>query len=553
MASSRLPIRPSYLTASLGLALGQIFIAVSGIAVVTSTLKSEIHVLVGLGGAVVGVMAQATLARARRRGSPGPVLSSMLLALLAALWGVPEIVDAIYDPHVTGVLRWLLPSFFVVIAAHNAILLPRDETGLRVPTLFVALFHLAAVLIPTIGILSRVFEIPLTGVLATSGLLTAILGLALQANLSNIFSGLFLNIEQPFAPGEWVEVDGVLGRVEDISWRSTRFFTVDNTTLIMPNDRVAKANIVNFNRHNIDGADGFMIFESIFVHPHHDPELVLDLIRDSLAQVQPGDGRGELGGQWAGCLGCKSEGLHFRFGYSCTDRGSKTSLQSRVYSTLHRVLTNAGVSLTSGQILTVLPEEMGLNAIDVVRRTHDDYQKISSPTSNLYSESLKHEVPLRQIPLFQELSSEQRQAIASKVQRHVYSVGERVVAQGAPGDSMFVITEGVARVLIENKGGGQQEVTRLGVGDFFGEMSLLTGEARTATVTCARPLVVLEVKKDVIAPLLAESPDLADRLGQVLAERKAALQKVSESQVGGGADTESLAESLKGAILRFFG
>ena len=147
-----------------------------------------------------------------------------------------------------------------------------DNEQRNIPVLFRFLIIIILALAPVLMFLSFGFNVPLTGALATSGLLTAIIGLALQGNLSNIMSGLFLNIERPFKAGDWIMFDDQLGKIKAISWRSTRLTSIENQEIFVPNDKLAQSTVMNFaNNDPSFSKGGFVVYDSIYVHPRHDP------------------------------------------------------------------------------------------------------------------------------------------------------------------------------------------------------------------------------------------------------------------------------------------
>ncbi len=155
-----------------------------------------------------------------------------------------------------GVLWWIVPAFLVTVAIQRFVWRPAEaRTGTPVPTLlryFVAFIIFALALF---GVVAFVFDYRLTGLLATSGVLAMIIGLAVQLNITNIFAGVALNLERPFRVGDWIMIHGrtpdpdasVIGMVIDINWRTTRLKTADDTEIVIPNGVISEKTITNFN------------------------------------------------------------------------------------------------------------------------------------------------------------------------------------------------------------------------------------------------------------------------------------------------------------------
>ena len=154
------------------------------------------------------------------------------------------------------VLWWIVPAFLVTVAIQRFVWRPAEaRSGTPVPTL---LRYFVAFIIYTLaffGIVAFVFDYRLTGLLATSGVLAMIVGLAVQLNITNIFAGVALNLERPFRVGDWIMIHGrtpdpdasVIGKVIDINWRTTRLKTTDDTVIVIPNGVISEKTITNFN------------------------------------------------------------------------------------------------------------------------------------------------------------------------------------------------------------------------------------------------------------------------------------------------------------------
>lgn len=138
-------------------------------------------------------------------------------------------------------------------------------------------------------------------------------------------------------------------------------------------------------------------------------------------------------------------------------------------------------------------------------------------------------------------------ALAMSAQRSDYDQGSVLIREGDPGESLFIVVRGAVRVATRDSG-ADRRVTTLHDGEIVGEMSLLTGARRSATVTALRPTVTLEINKSGLAPILSQSPDLADQFAQMVAERKAELDEVH-----GSADWLPSAGTVANRIRAFFG
>lgn len=188
--------------------------------------------------------------------------------------------DAITDSIVLffATLWWLIPARLLAITIERFLWVPiEDRSGRRIPNV-VRLFASGSIyLLAIFGVVAFVFDQKLTSLLATSGLLAMIIGLAIQANIANIFSGIVLNIERPFKVGDWVMLGETIGQVTDITWRTMRLRTLDGHHVSIPNGQVSETMI-----HNFSAAD-MARFSAEFFLPERYPPTVIE---DSIARAE---------------------------------------------------------------------------------------------------------------------------------------------------------------------------------------------------------------------------------------------------------------------------
>jgi branched-chain amino acid transport system substrate-binding protein len=177
-----------------------------------------------------------------------PVLGSWL-----AGWTSPADLERF--ARAFDVLWWLVPAFLVTVAIQRFLWTPAEgRTGNPVPTILRWFVSFVVYVFAVFGIVAFVYDYRLTGLLATSGVLAMIIGLAVQLNITNIFAGVALNLERPFRVGDWIMVhgrtpdpdQGVIGMVVDINWRTTRLRTADDTEIVIPNGIISEKTITNF-------------------------------------------------------------------------------------------------------------------------------------------------------------------------------------------------------------------------------------------------------------------------------------------------------------------
>src|SRR5271165_6535122 len=151
-----------------------------------------------------------------------------------------------YRDLIAGALKiawWLWAAwFFVALVRAVVIFEGRPREGRLIQDILSALIYLAA----AFAIIAYVFDLPIQGLLATSGAIAIVLGLALQSSLNDVFSGLVLSLSHPYRPGDWIKFDGgTEGRIVELNWRATHVLTARQDLAIVPNSTIAKSKIVN--------------------------------------------------------------------------------------------------------------------------------------------------------------------------------------------------------------------------------------------------------------------------------------------------------------------
>ena len=428
----------------------------------------------------------------------------------------------------------------------------RLNSHLKIPEIISLSVEVLLFLVPTLFVLSGVFEFELTSILATSGILAAIIGLAIQANLSNILSGVFVNIERPFSPDEYVSINDMSGKVIDVTWRSTRIRTFENTEITIPNELVASSVINNWSRTDETNlSEGFRLFNSLSFNPKHDPRHISQLLQNALKKVKPVDGRDQLDFQWVKFSDVDEYGLKFLIGFDCTDLFMKTSQQDSVMLGLHKTLQHAGISMTVGRLYSQMDADVGLEALQS-SRVSEDFEDQFSAEFNPYNEAIKNKVLLRKVPIFMSMDDDELSLLSESCKRIHFKDGEMIIKQNEPGSSLYIVADGVVSVQLDVENGHRKIVSKLGVGDFFGEMSLMTGETRSATVSALTNSVLLEISKAVMKDLFRNNLDFYDAVSKIFAQRQNASNLLSQSKSFTQIDENDLASKFKQAILSFF-
>lgn len=461
---------------------------------------------------IAAVIAIRTLARdAQLRDDLKAALGSYLgfLVFKAAL--VP--FDPGTPPHpayraVTVV--WMLSFAFGVVrtAVSLALWAYRRFTGKSTSKILRDLTHLILYLAAAIPILKTQLSIDLTSILATSAILSVVLGLALQDTLGNLFAGLSLQSERPFDVGDFIQVGQHTGRVQQTGWRSTRIETLRHEQITLTNNTIAREAVKNFTRGGQPiGFDVF--FEASYTAP---PNEVRREALAAFAEVPL-----ILQSPAPTCRASSWENGNVKYMARCfiADYADLPNLHDELYTRLWYRFSRAGLELA-------LPQRVVRNRLPEA----DD-----APTWWALLEN---------VDVLKPFSADEREHLARSARECHYGRGERVVVEGEEGHSFYLVARGSVAVTSKTAG----ELARLSAGDHFGEMSLLTGTPRNATVVALEDSMLLEFDRHEFKRYFAAKPELMERFSAILAKRKAAIELASSNAV-----TEIGTRSEEGRIL----
>jgi small-conductance mechanosensitive channel len=389
--------------------------------------------------------------------------------------------------NAVGILWWLAAAWMLVQCL-RAFLWDGVLRGVTLPRLLTDSVAGIVWLLTLFAIVSVVFSQPVTGLLATSGVVAIVLGLALQNTLADMFSGIALNISSPFRIGDWIELDDhVEGRVVEVDWRATRIRTREDTIILIPNSQLARQRILN---------------------PYHPTKVYAARIKVRLGyEVDPLRARAILHAAALAVPRVRTEppplirawefldwGVLYDVRFHLDDFADDPDVKHEVLASIWRHLHWAGIRIA----------------------TPRQHVSLGRPRARSELPPSAPERLLGGIDLFAPLPESELAGLSSTLRRHALPAGTAAVRQDEPGDSLFIIAEGT--MVVSDRTG---IIARLGPGEVFGEMSLLTGEPRSATVTAAIDSVLYELGKADLAPVLEAHHDLAERLGEVLARRRA--------------------------------
>ncbi|MCU0690663.1 MAG: mechanosensitive ion channel family protein [Polyangiaceae bacterium] len=444
----------------------------------------------GLAAVVAGLLIPRATHR-KKMATPTLLLAGAGLAYVAGLF-LPERVE------LGKVVRLVSYALVLLSLSRTVFLLLVDSViGGRlarpVPQIFRDMMQAGIVLLAVLAFL-EIIDVSPGSLLTTSALLTAVIGLALQDTLGNLIAGLAIQFQGFIEVGDWIESDGqssLAGRVTEINWRETRLVTLDQVEVIVPNSAITRNRICNFSRPNRISRRHVEV-----MCPYHVPtHKVHEVIQSSLRDV-PGVLREPAVGIQTREFA--DSGITYRVYFHIDKFSLHSQIESDVRDRIWYALQRASVDIPF-PIRTVYMAK--------------------APEATTHSFREERLSSLQQVDFLRPLPITTLERLAASASRRLYAHGEVLIRQGDEGDALFILRHGEVSVLVGREGGSTAEVARLERGAFFGEMSLMTGERRSATVRATSDCEVLVVSKQDLRPILEESPALVEVIGAVLAER----------------------------------
>lgn len=364
--------------------------------------------------------------------------------------------------------------------------------------------------------------------LATSALVTMVLGLSLQDTLGNLFAGLAIQAQRPFQLGDWVqltETNEPLGRVIEINWRATKVLTNDRVEVIVPNGSLAKSQIRNFSKPTTAIRRKVLFTAPYEYSPAHIRELVQRAL-DGTDGVMTDRAPELLVSDFA------ADGVLYTVRYFTDQPENVTPIDARVRERLWYAFRRANISFPYPQ------REIRVETVQSGDRERARDDKLAARRRSL-----------AQVDLFATLPQDALDMLAGLTQTRRFAAGEFILHQGDRGSELFLIEHGKVSIRVGPAPG--QEVAQLGKGQCFGEMSLMTGAARAAHVRAIEDVAALVVDKAAFQQVLHMEPQLAERISQLLASRQEQLSAQASKQ-SGATQVDDKSQAILSKIKEFF-
>lgn len=367
----------------------------------------------------------------------------------------------------------------------------KEKHHVEVPKFLTEVVRLAILVIAVFLVLEFGYNYTISGLLVAPGIAVIIIGLAMQDSIGNIIAGLTLQVGKPFRHGEWLIVENQHAEVIEINWRATRLRTNDDIVIEIPHRQMAAQTLVNLNRPTRHHA----MRVSVGIDYAAPPTRVKDVLLHATSNAK-------------GVASEPRPKIYLKnFGDSSIEYEIKFWLEdhSTYFDVCDSIRTNVWYSLRRHGIKIPFP----IRTVQIERPTRSKEQQVQTAARLILSQQ----------PLFKCLSDQQLDSLLPRGRVVHFGRGEKVIQQGDNGDSMFILVNGEASVVVD-RSGLQAHVATLGSGDCFGEMSLLTGERRSATVLANTDCEVVEINKEILSSSLKENPELLTKLSELLARRQ---------------------------------
>lgn len=457
-----------------------------------------------------------------RRMDRPPRLSLHLFALSLGTWIAGSIFftrEAWID-HVgaaliftTALLLWVLVDRLICGAwlAHRR--------KIHIPIILRQLGGVLVVLVAGSAILKWGYRLELTGLLATSGIAAVILGFAMQDLLANVIAGFSIHMTRAYRVGDWLLLGekGDRAEVTEINWRSTRLINNDQVSFEIPNSDIVRNRIINLN----------------YPTPEHGIRLRIGLDYD----VPPALAKQALLAAAANAEGIIESPVPAVF--LCEFGDHSVIYELRVWMR-HASLYNTACD----EIRTALWYELKRRDIRIPFPIRSlEVRKPNEP--GYFADAKARAAEIVAGKALNCLTIEEARTLVANGMIVLFGPREALVSCGQTGNSMFVILDGGVQVVGKSGAGSQVVLARLGAGEYFGEISLLTGEPRNATVCAETDTLVLEIRKKDISPLIEANPALAGRLGELLERRQTERLEALHGD-SGNSESESLPPQCRG-------
>ena len=383
----------------------------------------------------------------------------------------------------------------------------------------------------------RYAGLDLGSIVATSAMITAVVAFAMQDTLGNILGGLALHLDNSIEIGDWIKVDDISGRVVDIRWRSTLVETRNWETVVFPNSQLMKNKFLVLGRRT-DQPVQWRRWVWFNVGMDTSPTKVIALVEESILQT---DIANVAKDPPPSCLLMDMDikgYARYAIRYWLTDLTPDDPTDAAIRWHIMTALQRAGIKLAM--------EEKSIH----ITKENEKYEEVLHRR-----EVLLRMKTLRKVDLFSQMTDEELKALAERLRYAPFAKGNIIAKQGAIAHWLYIIINGEAEVYLETPDGGRRTVSNLLKGSFFGEMGMMTGAPRAASVVARTDVECYRLDKEALEEILHARPAIAEEMSHILVSRRAELDSVLQDIGAKGVQKEISMQrrEILATIKRFFG
>ncbi|MGF6594789.1 mechanosensitive ion channel domain-containing protein [Pseudomonas sp. 2835] len=387
---------------------------------------------------------------------------------------------------VLGIAWWLFAARAATVVIGLVLVARSGHTGRLLQDVLGAVIFLVAI----VAAAAYVLQLPVKGLLATSGVMAIVIGLALQSTLSDVFSGIVLNTTRPYQIGDSISIDGTEGKVIEIDWRATRLLTGNGSMAVIPNSVAAKAKLLNFSQ----PSDVHGVSISVVVPAKVRPRRVLDALEKTL------QGTRSLLTSPAPKATIKSsslESVEYEASGFVSSMSQKTEVRNHMFDLAHRHLEAAGVVWNS-----------------------------DSQPGQMWN---RQRALLEDVRIFRSLSNEEKDNLSQRMTAVEYLADQVILGVGDSSDFLLVIGTGVVSVGIRD-GDKQLEAGRMGPGEVLGVEGLLEADDSTAEFRTLTSCILYRIDKDEVRSCLEQRNEVKTALLKLQRIRQQTRQSLLEQK-----------------------
>jgi len=443
---------------------------------------------------------------------------------------------AIWSEQLSGylhawILVWLAAFGFALLESLILLIYRVMKRPVPLPELLRNILRAVLVVSVFFAVLKYNLGINIGTLLASTALITAVVGFALQGVLSNLMSGMSMHLVRSVVPGDWVSVDDTTeGEVIETNWRETRLRTIAGHIMIIPNSRMAGAIVHNMTQPTPRRRHSIMVRAGYADAPGEVITALLESVKDVssiLADPPPS----------AIVSAYRDFGIEYRLRFWSDRYYERFVLDSDVQRRIWYQFKRRGITIPFPMNDQLLNDFMAMafhDRPDPTRRPGEGAAIARDLlNSDLFARLLIDE---SKKPL---LAPNEIEGVAASARRVLFTAGEAVFAQGGEGTSCYVVVRGKLCGRVDHAGIEKDTEFELGPGALFGEMSIMTGSPRAATISCHTEVELIEISEETFRRILSARPDIPERLSRLvaarIAENEASFRKLKNLEDADGA------------------